>query len=181
MSKLVVTMGMAAALATLASVPAWATTTYYQYDLTLTQLYGTELGSPASDFTAISTPFTVADTNGTGTGTVDITVDGKAFTGTLTIHYNNGGPGPGFSSASGSLFDSADEEVSIGSVDPGSFNADVNVNGTYATQGGTAVLTATPLPAGLPLIAGGLGLVCLMAWRSRKSQGEDLFSSMASA
>jgi len=42
-------------------------------------------------------------------------------------------------------------------------------------------LAATPLPAGLPLIVGGLGLVGLLSWRSRKSQGEDMASSMASA
>jgi hypothetical protein len=154
------------------SAPAQAST-MQTYDITLTQTYGTLItGSPLADFTVTSTPFTITvPTSGylQDTPTVSSTIAGNTYTSVLDVQFS----GPTINNIYG--FSDKVGEDTLGSFSLTSFqlsSTNSPVNNIPSTIGGTVALAlapaATPLPAALPLFAGGLGAIGLFGWRRKK-------------
>jgi hypothetical protein len=161
---------LCAGLIALAYSPAHAST--LTYDITLTQTYGTLL--TGFDFTVTSTPFTVtAPTTNyqqESTGNFSFTIDGKTYTSNATIQFLGFGPALnnlyGFSSTQGEDTLGVYSLTSFQLYSTNSPNDDIP-----STIGGTVAfneITATPLPATLPLFAGGLGFVGYLTQRKKR-------------
>jgi len=143
------------------------------YDITLTQTYGTLI--TGSDFTVTSTSFSVpSPTTGyqqESTGSFSFTIDGKVYTSSATIQFLALGPSLnglyGFSATQG------EDTLSIGSLSSFQLSSTNSpVDDIPSTIGGTVKvneLAATPLPATLPLFAGGLGAMGLLGWRRKRN------------
>jgi hypothetical protein len=148
------------------SVSAHAST-MQTFDITLAQTTGTLItGSPLVDFTVTSTQFTITvPTSGflQDTPTVSFTIAGKTYTSVLDVQFN----GPTITSIFGfSDTVNGDTLTSIGLTSFQLFGT-----GISSTDGGTVTINAvaaTPLPAALPLFAGGLGLLGMFARRRKQ-------------
>lgn len=159
------------------SAPAHATT-MLTYDITLTQTYGTRI--TGSDFTVTSTSFSVAaPTTGyqsESTGSFSFTIDGKTYTSSATIQFLALGP------ALNGLYGFSDKEgedtLSIGGLTSFQLSSTNSpVDDIPSTIGGTLAVnevTTTPLPATLPLFAGGLGFVGYLTRRRKQNARQDL-------
>jgi predicted MFS family arabinose efflux permease len=168
MKKLGVSALLCAGLLTVGfSAPARAST--MTFDITLTQKSGTLItGSPLADFTVTSSPFTISvPTTGyqLDTPTVTFTIGANIYTSVLDVAFN----GPTVTSIYG--FSAMDNMDTLSSIGLTSFQ--LYGTGIGSTIGGTVSMqlapAATPLPAALPLFAGGLGMVGFLARRkSRK-------------
>jgi hypothetical protein len=138
------------------------------YDLTLTATYDSQGATLATyDGTGTITLGSAPSASGTtdyATAQVTFTVDGQMFSGTATdVAFLNGS------------FNSAQFSEQIGS-NPNRF--DLQTSGVYAyyydnegqdASGSiTSSLAATPLPAALPLFAGGLGIMGLFGRRRKR-------------
>jgi hypothetical protein len=154
------------------SAPAHAST-METFDITLTQTYGTLItGSPLADFTVTSSPFTITvPTSGflQDTPTVSFTIAGNTYTSVLDVQFN----GPAITSIFG--FSDKVGEDTLSSLGLTSFqlsSTNSPVDDIPSTIGGTVAFTlapaATPLPAALPLFAGGLGMVAFLSRRNKR-------------
>jgi hypothetical protein len=156
------------------SAPAHAST-MQTYDITLTQKSGTLItGSPLADFTVTSAPFTITvPTSGflQDTPTVSFTIAGKTYTSVLDVQFN----GPTVTSIFN--FSATVGEDTLSSIGLTSFQLSSSNNPCCdipTTIGGTVAFAlapaATPLPATLPLFAGGLGFVGYLTRRKKRAQ-----------
>ena len=170
---------LAAAAAAAVVSPAHAST--LTYDITLTQTYGTLItGSPLADFTVTSTSFSVpSPTTGyqsESTGSFSFTIDGKTYTSSATIQFL--GLGPALNGLYGFSNSEGEDTLAIGSLTSFQlYSTNSPVDDIPSTIGGTVAvneLTATPLPATLPLFACGLGFVGYLAKRRKQSARQAL-------
>jgi hypothetical protein len=160
------------------SAPAHAST-MPTYDITLTQTYGTLItGSPLADFKVTSTPFMITvPTSGylQDTPTVSFTIAGNTYTSVLDVQFN----GPTITNIYGFSDKVGEDTLSSFSLTSFQLSSTNSPNDDIpSTIGGTVALAlapaATPLPATLPLFAGGLSFVGYLAKRRKQSAKQTL-------
>jgi hypothetical protein len=145
------------------SAPAHAST-MQAYDITLTQTMGTLI--TGSDFTVTSAPFTITVPSSgylLDTPTVSFKIGTTTYSSVLDVAFN----GPTVSSIYG-YSDTVNGDT-LSSIGLTSFQ--LYGTGIGSTIGGTVSMqlapATTPLPAALPLFAGGLGFVGCLTRRRR--------------
>jgi hypothetical protein len=152
-------------------LPAHASTV--TYDITLTQTNGTLItGSPPADFTVTSTPFTVTVPASNflqdSIPSISFTIGAKTYTSGATIQFN----GPTVTNFFGFNATVGEDTLQVNSLTSFQlFSTNSPTVDIPSTDGGTVTLNqvpTTPLPATLPLLAGGLGGIGLLGWRRRR-------------
>ena len=117
--------------------------------------------------------FSVLDQNGTPVSEPSLSPFGTALTGygqnCSTRPYCPSPSGPSSETIlSGTLFISGDATLDISTIISGENIVSDNLELLLILPDGFTALSATPLPAALPLFATGLGLVALLSWRKRR-------------
>ena len=117
--------------------------------------------------------FSVLDQNGTPVSEPSLSPFGTALTGygqnCSTRPYCPSPSGPSSETIlSGTLFISGDATLDISTIISGENIVSDNLELLLTLPDGFTTLSATPLPAALPLFATGLGLVALLSWRKRR-------------
>jgi hypothetical protein len=159
MSKLGVIAFLCVGLAVAGLSASARASTMETYDITLTQTYGTLI--TGSDFT-ITVP---ASGYLLDTPSVSFKIGSATYTSTLDVAFN----GPTITSIYGfSSTENGDTLSSIGLTSFQLYGAGISstIGGNVSMQLAPAV---TPLPAALPLFAGGLGVIGLILRRRKKS------------
>jgi len=171
MSKFGISALLCAALVAVGlSVPARAST-MQTYDITLTQTSGTEI--TGADFTVTSSPFTITVPSSgylLDTPTVSFKIGTTTYSSVLDVAFN----GPTVSSIYG-YGDTVNGDT-LTSLGLTSFQ--LYGTGIGSTIGGRVSMqlapATTPLPAALPLFAGGLGMLGFLLRRRKRSAQSDL-------
>jgi hypothetical protein len=137
------------------------------YDITLTQTGGTLITAPPADFTVTSSFTIPSPTTSYETETISglsFTIAGKTYTSNASIQFS--GLGPAINNFYGFSDTASGDTLSIGGGN--SFN--LYGTGIPSTDVGTVAfaVAATPLPAALPLFAGGVGALGLFGWRKKR-------------